>query len=44
LTVKCPKCNAENPDTQKICGECGAYLGPAKDISAELGNRKTKNK
>jgi class 3 adenylate cyclase/tetratricopeptide (TPR) repeat protein len=24
--MKCPKCQHENPDTQKFCGECGAKL------------------
>ncbi len=24
--MKCPKCQFENPDTQKFCGECGAKL------------------
>jgi predicted amidophosphoribosyltransferase len=24
--MKCPKCHADNPDTQKFCGECGASL------------------
>jgi class 3 adenylate cyclase len=24
--MKCPKCQIENPDTQKFCGECGAKL------------------
>ncbi|MFC2165970.1 protein kinase [Acidobacteriota bacterium] len=28
--MKCPKCDFENPDTQKFCGECGTQLG--KDI------------
>jgi serine/threonine-protein kinase len=23
---KCPKCNTDNPDTVKFCGECGAQL------------------
>jgi len=32
VTIKCPKCQAENPDTQKFCGECAAPLHPAKDI------------
>jgi serine/threonine protein kinase/tetratricopeptide (TPR) repeat protein len=26
VTVKCPKCHSENPDTLKFCGECGAQL------------------
>ncbi len=33
MTVKCPKCQTENPDSVKFCGECGTHLGPAKDIS-----------
>jgi len=24
--MKCPKCHAENPDSQKFCGDCGASL------------------
>jgi len=24
--MKCPKCSADNPDSQKFCGECGAPL------------------
>jgi tetratricopeptide (TPR) repeat protein/archaellum biogenesis ATPase FlaH len=24
--VKCPKCQAENPDSKKFCGDCGAKL------------------
>ena len=24
--MKCPKCQFENPDTQRFCGECGAKL------------------
>ncbi len=26
--MKCPKCQHENPDTQKFCGECAAALTP----------------
>lgn len=33
MTIKCPKCNTDNPDTVKFCGECGTQLGSAKDIS-----------
>jgi serine/threonine protein kinase/lipoprotein NlpI len=33
LSIKCPKCDAENPDTQKFCGNCGAPLETSKDIS-----------
>ncbi len=27
MTVKCPKCHSENPDTKKFCGDCGTQLG-----------------
>jgi len=33
MSVKCPKCQTENPDTQKFCGECATPLHLAKDIS-----------
>jgi serine/threonine protein kinase/Flp pilus assembly protein TadD len=26
MSVKCPKCHANNPDTVKFCGECGTLL------------------
>jgi hypothetical protein len=26
MSTKCPKCQTENPDTVKFCGECGALL------------------
>lgn len=25
--MKCPSCSSDNPDTQKLCGECGTRLG-----------------
>ena len=25
--MNCPKCRADNPDTQRFCGECGTQLG-----------------
>ncbi|MFC2141943.1 protein kinase [Acidobacteriota bacterium] len=27
--MKCPKCQTENPDTQKFCGECGTNIPSA---------------
>lgn len=33
MAIKCPKCNADNPDTVKFCGECGTPLKPSKDVS-----------
>ncbi|MBM3285475.1 MAG: hypothetical protein FJY81_06340, partial [Candidatus Aminicenantes bacterium] len=26
MAIKCHKCNASNPETQKFCGECGTQL------------------
>ena len=26
MAVKCPKCNADNPDTVKFCGDCGTQI------------------
>jgi serine/threonine protein kinase len=31
VTVKCPRCQTENPDSQKFCGECGTQLTPVKE-------------
>ncbi len=28
MSTKCSKCQFENPDTQKFCGECGTQLRP----------------
>jgi serine/threonine protein kinase len=33
MAIKCPKCQTDNSDTQKFCGECAAPLQPSKDIS-----------
>ena len=32
MTNKCPKCQTDNPDTLKFCGECGIQLPSLKDI------------
>jgi len=32
MSVKCPKCNTNNPDTVKFCGECGTQLPSLEDI------------
>lgn len=26
MAIKCPKCNADNPDTKQYCGDCGTHL------------------
>lgn len=28
MATKCPRCNTDNPDTVKFCGECGTQLIP----------------
>ncbi|MFC1823206.1 adenylate/guanylate cyclase domain-containing protein [Thermodesulfobacteriota bacterium] len=33
--MQCPKCQHENPDTQKFCGECGCDLKKVKDIPSK---------
>jgi len=35
MSVKCPKCDSENPDTQSFCGDCGTQLDLSKDIPAQ---------
>lgn len=32
MAIKCPKCNADNPDTKQFCGDCGTQLGNPEDI------------
>jgi serine/threonine protein kinase/predicted Zn-dependent protease len=32
MGIKCPKCNTDNPDTQKFCGECATSLPSSKEI------------
>jgi serine/threonine protein kinase/Flp pilus assembly protein TadD len=32
--MKCPKCETDNPETLKFCGECGTQLGLTEDIPA----------
>jgi serine/threonine protein kinase/Tfp pilus assembly protein PilF len=32
MSVKCPKCHSDNPDTLKFCGECGTQLLSAEDF------------
>ena len=32
MAIKCPKCQTENSETQKFCGECAAPLQPSKEI------------
>ncbi len=32
MANKCPKCQTDNPDALKFCGECGTQLLSPKDI------------
>jgi serine/threonine protein kinase/Tfp pilus assembly protein PilF len=34
LAIKCPKCRADNPDTQRFCGDCGTQLQVSEEMSA----------
>jgi tetratricopeptide (TPR) repeat protein/tRNA A-37 threonylcarbamoyl transferase component Bud32 len=36
LTVKCPKCQTENPDTKQFCADCGTQLPSSKDIRPDV--------
>jgi len=33
LSNRCPKCQTENPDTVKFCGECGTPLGLSENVT-----------
>ncbi len=30
--MKCPKCQTDNPDTQRFCGDCGTQLTPSEEL------------
>ena len=36
MSVKCPKCFSENPDTKQFCGDCGAQLAPLGESQPSL--------
>ncbi len=37
--MKCPKCQTDNPDTKRFCGDCGTQLTPSEEIP--VSNTKT---
>jgi len=36
VSIKCPKCQSDNPDTQSFCGDCGTQLIPSDDVSPSV--------
>jgi serine/threonine-protein kinase len=32
MAIKCPKCQAENPETKQFCADCGTQLPSSRDI------------
>ncbi|MGD2246428.1 MAG: protein kinase [Candidatus Aminicenantes bacterium] len=34
MTIECPQCRSDNPDTSSYCADCGTPLVPSKDIPA----------
>ena len=36
MTIKCPKCQAENPETKQFCGDCGTPLPSARTTQPEV--------
>jgi len=36
MAVKCPKCQAENPETKQFCGDCGTPLPSSKTARPEV--------
>jgi serine/threonine protein kinase/predicted Zn-dependent protease len=36
MAIKCPKCQAENPETKQFCGDCGTQLASVKTAQPEV--------
>jgi serine/threonine-protein kinase len=34
MPIKCPKCQTDNPNTQRFCGNCATPLSPSEEISS----------
>ncbi|MGD8539080.1 MAG: zinc ribbon domain-containing protein [Candidatus Aminicenantes bacterium] len=43
MSIKCPKCQADNPDAQRFCGDCGTQLPGTDDISIPIQIHKLKH-
>ena len=35
MSITCPKCRSDNPETLKFCGDCGTALPSSKGIRTE---------
>ena len=36
MSIQCPKCHSENPETVRFCGECGTQLPPPRSVHPEV--------
>jgi tRNA A-37 threonylcarbamoyl transferase component Bud32/dienelactone hydrolase len=36
MSVKCPKCHSDNPDTKQFCGDCGTQLSSSAEASVSF--------
>jgi serine/threonine protein kinase/predicted Zn-dependent protease len=36
MAIKCPKCNADNPDKKQFCGDCGTQLARSDIVSPSV--------
>jgi serine/threonine protein kinase/Tfp pilus assembly protein PilF len=36
VTIKCPKCHSENPETKQFCADCGTQLPSSREIHPEV--------
>ena len=36
MAIKCPKCQAENPETKQFCADCGTQLPSSRNIHPEV--------
>ena len=36
MTIICPKCHSENPETKQFCADCGTQFEPSRDIQPKV--------
>ncbi len=44
MANRCPKCRAENPETQRFCGECGTQLAPIQEPDIPPSPKPSRNR